>query len=158
MKPASQSPDFPDAFYRVTVKGLCVRDGKVLLTYDFTGRSTTDSRPEWELPGGGLDFGESFHDGLKREVQEEMGLKVSWIDAKPTYIWTTNHGEGRGMEWYYVCTVIFRFDVEDINQFTPTEECKEIKFFSREELQTDLENIASQIKPLAERFNPAEFI
>jgi len=111
-----------------------------------------------ELPGGGLDFGESFEDGLKREVQEEMGLTVSWIDAKPTYVWTTKHDEGRGMEWYYVCTVIFGFDVEDLSHFTPTEECKEIKFFSKEELHTNLDNIASQVKPLAERFNPAEFV
>ena len=158
MKPASQSPDFPDAFYRVTAKGLCVRDGKVLLIHDYTGRSSTDARPEWELPGGGLDFGETFEEALTREVQEEMGLKVTWIDTKPTYVWTTNHGEGRGMEWYWVCTVIYRFDVESLNNFTPTEECKEIKFFSKEELHENLDNIATQVKPLAEHFNPVDFV
>jgi hypothetical protein len=26
-----QSKDFPDAFYRVTVKGVVIRDGKILL-------------------------------------------------------------------------------------------------------------------------------
>ena len=79
MKPSQLSPDFPDAFYRVSVKGLCIREGKALLVHDFTGRSDTDHRPEWELPGGGLDFGESFAEGLKREVKEEVGLAITNI-------------------------------------------------------------------------------
>lgn len=156
MKKPQDSPDFPNAFYRVTIKGLCVRDGKVLLAHDYTGRSDTDTNPEWELPGGGLDFGETFHDALRREVQEEMNLKVAWIDEKPTYIWTTKHGRGRGMDWYWVCTIIFRFDVEDLN-FTPTEECREIQFFSKEDLQANVANLAAQIVPLVERFDSSDF-
>ena len=34
-KAPQQSPDFPDCFYRVTVKGLIVREGKVLMSLDF---------------------------------------------------------------------------------------------------------------------------
>ena len=66
MKAPQQSPDFPDAFYRVAVKGLCVREGKVLLVHDYGG-SDIDMSPKWELPGGGVDFGENFQDALKRE-------------------------------------------------------------------------------------------
>jgi 8-oxo-dGTP diphosphatase len=155
-KPPQLSPDFPNAFYRVTAKGICVRDGKVLMVHDFTGRSDTDDRPDWELPGGGLDFEENFTDALKREIKEEMGLTVSWIEDRPRYAWSTKHGTGRGMEWYYVMTVIFRFDVVDLN-FTPTEECREIRFFSKEELKANYEDLAAQIKPLAEKFNPEDF-
>lgn len=157
MKTPQDSPDFPNAFYRVTVKGLCVRDGKILMVHDYTRRSAMDASPEWELPGGGLDFGENFQDALRREVDEEMGLEVAWIDEKPTYIWTTKHDAGRGMEWYWVCTIIFRFDVENLN-FTPTQECKEIKFFSKKDLQENISNIAIQVKPLAEAFDPKDFI
>lgn len=156
MEPTQDSPDFPNAFYRVTAKGLCVRDGKVLMIHDYTGRSATDPRPEWELPGGGLDFGENFTEALTREVKEEMGLEVSWIEEKPTYIWTTKHNAGRGMEWYWVCTVIFRFDVTDLH-FTPTEECKEIQFFSKEDLVANASDLATQIQPLVEKFNAADF-
>jgi 8-oxo-dGTP diphosphatase len=156
MKPAQDSPHFPNAFYRVTAKGLRVRDGKVLLIHDFTGRTSEDPRPEWELPGGGLEFGEKFTDALKREIKEETGLEVKWVEEKPTYVWTTKHGSGRGMEYYWVCSVIFRFDVVDLN-FTPSEECKEIRFFTKEELQANLDDIASQVKPLVEVFNPDEF-
>jgi 8-oxo-dGTP pyrophosphatase MutT (NUDIX family) len=155
-RPPQESPDFPNAFYRVTAKGLCVRDGQVLLLHDFTGRSDEDPSPEWELPGGGLEFGENFTDALKREIKEETGLAVKWMEEKPTYIWTTKHASGRGMKYFWICTVIFRFDVLDLN-FTPTEECRAIKFFSKEDLQADFENLGSQVKPLAEAFNPEDF-
>ena len=31
---------------------------------------------EWEIPGGGLRFGEDLHEGLLREIYEETGLSV----------------------------------------------------------------------------------
>ncbi len=155
MKPSQDSPHFPNAFYRVTAKGLCVRNGKVLVVHDFVGRGGNGLNPTWELPGGGLDFGEDFQEALRREVREEMGLTVAWMEDKPTFIWTTKHA-GRRMEWYWVCTVIFRFDVVDLN-FTPSKECQEIRFFSKEDLQEHIADLATQIKPLAEHFDPLNF-
>ena len=66
---------FPDSFYRVTIKGLCVRDGKVLLV-----RESKDISGKWEMPGGGLDFGEDIREGLKREIKEEIGLDIEIED------------------------------------------------------------------------------
>ena len=31
----------------------------------------------WDLPGGGLDFGEDAHKGIIREIKEETGLDVT---------------------------------------------------------------------------------
>lgn len=31
----------------------------------------------WEMPGGGMDFGENLQEALKREIFEEVGLSVS---------------------------------------------------------------------------------
>ena len=31
---------------------------------------------EWQIPGGILELGESIHDGVRREVEEETGLRV----------------------------------------------------------------------------------
>lgn len=155
-KPPQESRDFPNAFYRVTAKGIYVRDGKVLLVHDFTGRTDDDPSPEWELPGGGLDFGENFGNGLRREIKEEMGLEVSWIQKNPTYVWTVKHGSGKGMEWYWICSVVFRFDVKSLD-FKSSDECREIKFFSKEELLADYENLSVQAKPLVQHFDPADF-
>jgi isopentenyldiphosphate isomerase len=85
-----------------------------------------------------------------------MGLNVTWIEEKPKYVWTTKHNSGRGMQWFWVCTIFFRFEVENLD-FTPSEECRDIKFFSKEDLQVNVADLASQIVPLAEHFNPADF-
>lgn len=44
-------------------------------------RSETDIRRplQWDLPGGWLDQGESFYEGIAREIQEETGLKMQGI-------------------------------------------------------------------------------
>jgi ADP-ribose pyrophosphatase YjhB (NUDIX family) len=55
---------------RVTVNGLFVDSGEVLLIHQMT-------LPEvdcWDLPGGGLEPQEPVLDGLRREIQEETGI------------------------------------------------------------------------------------
>jgi len=152
-KAPQDSPHFPNAFYRVSVKGLCVKDGKVLLTYD---QSNTMHGDPWELPGGGLDFGENIIDALKREIHEEMGLTVSHVDEKPMYVWPVKRGSGRGMEWFYVLILAYRIEFEHMD-FTPTKECQEIKFFTLEDMRQNLPQISVQIRPLVELFNPVDF-
>ena len=56
------------------VKALIERDGKYLLI-----KSNNYEGDYWEVPGGRLDDGESFEDALKREVFEEVGLRVKII-------------------------------------------------------------------------------
>ncbi len=153
-KPPQQSPDFPDAFYRVTVKGICVRDGKVLFVRDVTNKHRVNG--SLELPGGGLDFGEDIEKGFVREVQEEMGLKVKWMSKKPLYLWTSKQGSRRGMEWYWVLVLAYTFDVEDFN-FTPTDECRELVFLSKEEMKERRDDMATQIQFLVEYFDPKDF-
>lgn len=39
------------------------------------------ARPgEWDLPGGGLDDGEAYEIGLRREIAEETGLELGKIE------------------------------------------------------------------------------
>ncbi|ADD43203.1 NUDIX hydrolase [Stackebrandtia nassauensis] len=59
----SEGPRFP-----VSVKGVCVQDGRVLLLYN--------ERDEWELPGGKLELGEPPDVCVAREITEEAGWPV----------------------------------------------------------------------------------
>lgn len=153
MKKASQqSPDFPDAFYRVTIKGLCMKDGKLLFVHDFTDGHPTG---EWELPGGGMDFGDTPQEALIREVKEEMGLEVTWVAEKPTYIWSSKRPNARGMEWYYVFVLCYKFEVKNFD-FTPTDECREIGFFAKDDIPK--EELSANMRPLVELFNPEDVV
>lgn len=60
-----------NAAYRfpVSVKGVIVRDGRVVLL--------RNERQEWELPGGKLEPGETPEGCLAREIAEELGLDVT---------------------------------------------------------------------------------
>ena len=57
---------------RVRVCGLCIEGDKVLLV-NHAGLRNGDF---WAPPGGGLEFGESAVDALRREFVEETGLRV----------------------------------------------------------------------------------
>ncbi len=57
---------------RVRVCGLCQWDEKILLI----NHSSITKTNFWAPPGGGLNFGESAQDCLKREFIEETGLQV----------------------------------------------------------------------------------
>ena len=153
-KDPQQSPDFPDSFYRVSVKGVYVKDGKVLMSHDFVDEWKNPGG-KYELPGGGSDFGEAFAETLKREIKEEMGLVVTWVADKPTYVMMRRQEKARGMDWYYVLSICFQIDLQNLD-FIPTEECRAIKFFSKEELQVVV--VATQLKEFVEKFDPKDFV
>lgn len=61
------SPDKPT----IRVAGLLVREGRILMVEQ--GR---EGERYWLLPGGGVRFGETLSDALRREYIEELGVRV----------------------------------------------------------------------------------
>jgi len=59
---------------------MLLKDGRVLLGKRHVDPKKADSelREEgsWTMPGGKLDYGESFEEGAKRELQEEIGYRA----------------------------------------------------------------------------------
>jgi ADP-ribose pyrophosphatase YjhB (NUDIX family) len=63
---------YPNTFYRVSVKAYITNDNNQVLV-------VKEGQEFWSLPGGGLNHGELQIDCLKREVDEELGVKIAEI-------------------------------------------------------------------------------
>ena len=70
--------------FHITVKGIVVYHRRVLLLK--RARPSTDGLGYWELPGGGLEYGETPNQALIRELKEETGLQIDVV--KPAYTFT----------------------------------------------------------------------
>ena len=60
---------------QIAVSAAIFRDGKVLLTR----RARSPAKGFYSLPGGRVEFGESLHQALAREVDEETGLDIAIV-------------------------------------------------------------------------------
>jgi len=112
-------PEVPNCFYRTSVKALILDEQKRFLL-------AREDNGFWELPGGGLDFGENPHDCLVRELQEEMGLEATFINDQPSYFVTIQHTNG-----VWKANVLYEVKLKDLD-FTPSSECVEVRFFTPE--------------------------
>ncbi len=61
----------------VGVGAVIIRDGKILLVK----RGNEPNRNMWSIPGGIVKVGESLAEALRREVEEEVGLKIEVGDV-----------------------------------------------------------------------------
>jgi len=115
--------NIPNCFYRISIKALILDENreKFLVVQEDNGK--------WEFPGGGLDFKESYVEGLKREIKEEMGLEVTHISLNPVYFLTDQMLNG---VWY--ANVFYEVQLKDFN-FIPSDECVALKFVKVEDLK-----------------------
>ena len=68
--PQPQQPAEEKATFRVGVFALIERDGEYLM-------GQRRDIGWWNLPGGGLEYGETLEQGLAREVREEVGVEIA---------------------------------------------------------------------------------
>ena len=79
-----QSDWHSKCFYRVSLKAVILDErGYVLMVRE-------KNNPNWNLPGGGMDYGEDDKTALKRELLEEVGLDGDFeavpLGIRPGYI------------------------------------------------------------------------
>ncbi|NND64532.1 MAG: NUDIX hydrolase [Gammaproteobacteria bacterium] len=96
---------------RVVVAGLLKRDNAYLLVSE----KFSDGTEKWIVPGGGVEFGETLEEAVKREMHEELGVNVrvkQFIGFKEAVF--ADHG-------YH--TVIFFYQVESDDAPEKKEAC-----------------------------------
>ena len=109
-------------FYRVSVKGIVIDEqGRILLARESDGM--------WDMLGGGLDHGENPIACLKREIHEETGLTVTKVWPEPKYFVTAHKVTNN----IYIANVVYQIELENLD-FTPSDECEELRFFSAQEM------------------------
>lgn len=134
-------PVLPNCFYRISAKALILNEQKEFLL-------CKEQNGKWELPGGGIDFGEDPQSCIARELQEEMGLQTTFIANSPVYMTTFLRSDAT--QW--MCNVLFETTVEHLN-FTPSDECIAIGWFIKERAQslpmhTNVQLFIDQFDPL----------
>ncbi|HON15916.1 MAG TPA: NUDIX hydrolase [Spirochaetota bacterium] len=60
---------------RIRVAGILIRGNRLLLI-----AHKKNNEVYWLLPGGGVDYGESLHEALRREFEEELNVAIDVKD------------------------------------------------------------------------------
>jgi 8-oxo-dGTP pyrophosphatase MutT (NUDIX family) len=132
--------DILNTFYRISVKAL-ILDGqkRFLLEREDNGL--------WDFPGGGIDHGDNPIETIKREIMEKMGIEV--LNVNPTIQYFVI---AKALDNVWKSSVFYLTRLKNLD-FTPTEECKEIRFFTKEEAnEVDTYPV---VKAFLKEFDPA---
>ncbi len=65
----------------IVVSGLIVNNDKKFLLTKRVDKNSHNNK--WQIPGGGLEFGEKPEKTLKREIKEELGVEIEIIKLIP---------------------------------------------------------------------------
>ena len=107
--------------FPVAVKGVLIRDGKVILC--------RNERDEWELPGGKLELSESPEQCLVREISEELRLDIEPESILDSWVYTIASG---------VHVVVFAYGCVESSrdEAVLSNEHKELQWFPLAEIDT----------------------
>jgi len=122
-----------DYLFRVALKAVVMNKDNHILVVKETGRDW------WDVPGGGIDHGESIKEGLSRELNEEVGY-VGNFQYEPLEV-----SEPRILADRHMYQIRITFLVRPINvNFQPGEDGDEVQFvdpetFNNSDLRTEQE-------------------
>lgn len=112
------------------VSVILIQDKKVLLGL----RQGSHGSDSWGMPGGHLEWRESFFDCAKRETKEELGVSIKCLD-KPFFV--TNDYFDKEDRHYITIFVVAKIQEGKIQNREP-HKCLEWKWFNYEKLPQNL--------------------
>lgn len=63
--------------------GAMILNEKDELFLSKRSQNCKNEKGSWEIPGGGVDFGEKLTDAIKREMMEEYGVEIDIVEQFP---------------------------------------------------------------------------
>lgn len=136
---------------RFGVYGVLLQDSKMLLNRKKSG----PYEGLWDLPGGGIEFGESPEETLKRELLEESALSINGIDLFHIATAVGSYEKESIPYAFHQVGIIYKVaNWTDRSDLAPEEENRwsELKNLKLEELTPFAKQVVShleQIRPLA---------
>ncbi|MCK4891671.1 MAG: NUDIX hydrolase [Candidatus Pacebacteria bacterium] len=104
--------------FRPAAYAVIINFGKVLLL-------DTRSTGKLFLPGGGVELGESIEKALRREVKEEIGIKIEIVKFKESFFYYDPLGEAyQNLSFFFLCKpktfdLLNNNKIEDGEAFNP---------------------------------------
>lgn len=134
--------------FHLGVYGILINDEKILLIKKARG----PYKGMYDLPGGGIEFGEKIEEALKREFIEETGIildNISFVSSNECFSdYVNNQGEPRKMHHvglYYKVSATF----ESIKSDSDGQDSLGAEFISLDDL--DKITISPIAKPMIEK-------
>ena len=107
--------------FPVSVKGIVIRDGSVVLL--------RNERDEWELPGGKLELSESPEQCLTREIGEELQLEIEPESILDSWVYTIASG-------VHVVVIAYGCVESSLVEAVLSDEHKAVQWFPLAEIDT----------------------
>jgi ADP-ribose pyrophosphatase YjhB (NUDIX family) len=115
-------PDYVPHTFGISIKGVVVRDEKVLLL--------KNDRDEWELPGGRIELDETPEECVAREITEETQWKVTTGPILDTWMYYIDKADKHVFIATYGCYP------DGHSEPVHSQEHKEIGLFAEHEVPT----------------------
>lgn len=123
MQPDPRLSEITDCLYRISVKAVIVDGDKILLVKE-------EDDEFWSLPGGGVDYGESDIQALKRELCEELGVAENEISTDGKVIFVTIGAVSKGIP---KANLFYRASIP-VKSIRPTKHVTDSAWFTIEEI------------------------
>ena len=103
-------------------------EGKLFVTK--RGEKAKNERGKWEIPGGGVEFGETFEQAIKREIKEEVGVEIEVLKLLGICNHIIREEKQHWVSPTYICRI-----VKGEPKILEPEKCTEIGWFTIEEAE-----------------------
>lgn len=103
-------------------------EGKLFITK--RGQKAKNERGKWEIPGGGVEFGETFEQAIKREILEEHGVEIEILELLGICDHIIAEEKQHWVSPTFICKII-----KGVPQLMEPEKCDEFGWFSIEEAE-----------------------
>jgi 8-oxo-dGTP diphosphatase len=126
---------------KTAAKAVIYSKGKYLLL--FRGRGENISPSSWDIPGGGMEKGETAAETLIREVKEETGIDISSSKIFPIKEWNMDKDGIKIGGTDFLCSL------DDCQEAVLSAEHIRAQWFSKEEIMNS-EEIPTWLKESVE--------